>query len=63
MRNDWIAFYHNGAVRVDVVLQWGQDELYPQNAYAMTPHYGKVDMSFIIETRAATTPDAQGGDE
>ncbi len=55
MKNDWIAFYRNGEVRVDVVLQWGQDEMSPRNAYAMTPHYGKVDMSSVIETRAATT--------
>jgi hypothetical protein len=49
--NDWIMFFYNGETRVDSVLYYKQDELWPRKQYAITPHYGQVAASSIIETR------------
>jgi hypothetical protein len=56
MRNDWIAFYRNGEVRVDVVLRYGKDIRYPYGTHAITPHHGEVPQTSIIETRTPPTP-------
>jgi hypothetical protein len=55
MQNDWIAFYRNGEMRIDVVLRYGTDEKYTLEDYAITPHFGKVTCDSIIETRSTTT--------
>ena len=59
MTNDWIAFYRNGEVRIDVVLAYGKDTQYPRYEYAMTPHYGKITTSSIIETRKGAPHDGE----
>lgn len=56
MKQDWIAFYRAGEVRLDVVLSYGKHTKYPQDRYAITPHYGEVDLSSVIEIRAAASP-------
>jgi hypothetical protein len=56
MKQDWIAFYYAGEVRLDVVLSYGKHIRYPQDSYAITPHYGKIDLSSVIEIRAAASP-------
>ena len=60
MKQDWIAFYRGGEVRLDVVLRYGTDDEYPRRDYAITPHYGKVAYSSIIEVRSDTLRAQEG---
>lgn len=55
MKQDWIAFYYNGKICLDVVLQYGTDRTYPHGKYAITPHHGRVEYSSIIEVRVDTS--------
>lgn len=51
MNNDWIMFYSNGNVVVDVSLGVFKDTSYPYGTHDITPHHGKVPASSIIERR------------
>lgn len=54
MTNDWIAFLRNGQAHLDVVLEYRKDTGYPYSDCAVTPRFGKVERSSIIETRVST---------
>lgn len=53
MENDWILFYHNGKVKIDMSLGTFQDVMYPYSDYHVTPHYGKVYFSSVLQLRPA----------
>lgn len=63
MSNDWIAFYRDGKMLVDVVLAYGKDTGYPYSDYAITPHHGQVDRCSIIETRSSAIAKQEVGRE
>lgn len=50
---DWIMFWRNGETHTDVVLFYGNDDRWPRDGFAVTPHFGRVDRAAILETRTA----------
>lgn len=54
MDNDWIMFYSNGQVVLDIVIGCWIDVTYPRGKYYITPRYGKVPAYAVIQLRHST---------
>ncbi len=51
MNTPWIMFFNDGNVVIDVCIKVGTEPCYPRSEYYITPRYGKVPVSNVIEVR------------